>query len=60
MQKPNEESPPQADRADRSRERERQDAILERAARQESWLSRLLRSRRERKGKPHPGSSGCD
>ena len=57
MQDPNDESPPpDADDAGRSRERERQDAMLERAARQESWLSRLLRSRRERKGKPRPGN----
>jgi hypothetical protein len=45
-------APRQPDDPGRSRERERQDTMLDRAARQESWLSRLLRSKRERKAKP--------
>jgi hypothetical protein len=48
--------PPQND-AGRSQERTQQDAVLERAARQESWLSRLWRSKRERKAKPAPSES---
>jgi hypothetical protein len=53
MEDPNERrAPPPTDDPGRSRERERQDAMLERAAHQESWLSRLWRSMRERKAKP--------
>jgi hypothetical protein len=40
----------------RSRERERQAATIEHAAHEESWLARLLRSLRQRKGRPHPGN----
>lgn len=48
--------PEQADDPGRSRERERQDALLDRTAREESWLSRLRRWSRDRKGRPQPGS----
>jgi hypothetical protein len=43
-----------ANDAGRSREREKQDAMLESAAYEESWLSRLWRSMRERRAKPPP------
>jgi hypothetical protein len=38
----------------RSRERERQDGLLDREARRETWLARLLRQRRAEKGRPAP------
>jgi hypothetical protein len=38
----------------RSRERERQDRLLERTNREESWLGRLWRSRSLKKGRPSP------
>jgi hypothetical protein len=46
---------PQTDDPGRSREREKQDAMLEQAAHEESWLSRLWRSMRERRAKPAHG-----
>jgi hypothetical protein len=45
----------QPDDPGRSREREKQDAMLDEAAHEESWLSRLKRSMRERKGRPRAG-----
>jgi hypothetical protein len=58
MQPHNESDAPRQQREDkgRSREREQQDEVIERAAREESWLSRLLRSYRERKGRPRSGT----
>jgi hypothetical protein len=50
----------QAADAGRTRERARQDAMLEREARRESWLSRLRRYRWFAKGRPEPGNSGAD
>jgi hypothetical protein len=43
--------------AGRSGEREQQDALLEREARRESWLTRLKRHRWFAKGRPPPGNS---
>jgi hypothetical protein len=48
--------PEQPDDPGRSRERERQDALLDRTAREESWLARLRRWAGDRKGRPRPGS----
>ncbi len=50
----------QAPDAGRSRERAQQDAMLEREARRESWLTRLKRYRWFAKGRPEPGNSGGD
>jgi hypothetical protein len=48
--------PERSDDPGRSRERERQDALLDRTAREESWLTRLRRWTSDRKGRPRPGS----
>jgi hypothetical protein len=42
----------------RSRERERQDGVLDREARRESWLARLFRQRTGEKGRPAPRKEG--
>jgi hypothetical protein len=42
--------------SDKSREREEQERVLKRAAAQETWVKRLLRSFRESKGRPKPGN----
>jgi hypothetical protein len=42
----------------RSPERIQQDRLLDREARRESWLTRLLRQRWLEKGRPKPGNSG--
>ena len=44
----------------RSPERAQQDAMLEREARREPWLTRLKRHRWFAKGRPKPGNSGGD
>lgn len=44
----------------RSRERVRQDRLLEREARRESWLARLWRNRRLAKGRPTPGNRAAE
>jgi hypothetical protein len=44
----------------RSRERVQQDAMLEREARRESWVRRLMRSRWFAKGRPEPGNTRGD
>jgi hypothetical protein len=41
----------------RSPERIEQDRLLDREARRESWLTRLLRQRWLEKGRPKPGNS---
>jgi hypothetical protein len=41
-----------------SEERKRQQDMLARTAKQESWISRLLRSARSRTGRPKPGNRG--
>jgi hypothetical protein len=41
----------------RSRERRQQDRLLEREARREPWLTRLLRHRWLAKGRPNPGAA---
>jgi hypothetical protein len=43
--------------AGRSAERVKQDELLEREARRESWLTRLMRSRWFAKGRPEPGNT---
>jgi hypothetical protein len=55
MERPTNEQPPDAGR---SSEREQQDALLEREARRESWVARLMRHRWLAKGRPHPGNAG--
>jgi hypothetical protein len=39
-----------------SREREEQQRVLKRAATEESWIKRLLRSLTESNGRPKPGN----
>jgi hypothetical protein len=51
---PNEQTPD----GGRSREREQQDAMLEREARRESWVTRLRRHRWFAKGRAYPGNPG--
>jgi hypothetical protein len=57
MERPTNEQAPDAGR---SRERVQQDALLEREARRESWLTRLMRSRWFAKGRPEPGNTRGD
>ena len=57
MERPTNEQAPDTGR---SRERAQQDAMLEREARRESWVTRLMRHRWFAKGRAHPGNSGGD
>jgi hypothetical protein len=57
MERPRNEPAPDAGR---SRERVQQDAMLEREARRESWITRLKRYRWFAKGRPESGNAGGD